>query len=646
MAKLRLAQANGRSNINVIRTPSKAGRGFRAMLSKTATYWAAGLGVAAFAAATPFILQYYHLWPGAVPAPLVAQEPPSAPPTPAPAGPTAAPAPPAQAAAATPSPTAQPTPQAQTPAPAPNPPQAAAPPAVALNEPAPAPSAPAAPRPPAAAPAAVASDQPAHSAAAPAPSTQAKAEQRPAFDVVRVEPTGDAVIAGRASPRAAVQLRSDGRVVAQVDADEAGQFAILPPPFSAGGHRLQLAARTGGSPEVLSDAIGIDVPTTAADAAPPSAPTEASPANPQPAAPAQRAAEAARAPEAAPAKPNRPMEAAKTPAASQGTKVAGLGAAATSSATPQVSFLSVEASGTGRFEAKGAAAPNALVRLYLNNAFLAEATAGQDGRWSLIVERGMTPGAYAIRADEIDRASGAVAARAEVPFDYPERRPAAAEVAAAPQAPEKPAPMKAPDQPAASAETLPEAPLGKATSSAVAAATPAQAPPTAESPSPAPPKTKESAAVSGGGAALAQNPASGVSNAAPARPRPSVPTAPSPAVSGGAAPPAQNRPSGVSNGAPAGPGPSAPAAQSPAVSGGAAPPAQNRASGVSNLASAGPGPSAPAAQSPAVVASAPANSDGANPVVAEIRTTKVVRGDNLWNLSKHFYGYGPEYKVI
>src|SRR5579883_813734 len=94
MAKLRLAQANGRSNINVIRTPSKAGRGFRAMLSKTATYWAAGLGVAAFAAATPFILQYYHLWPGAVPAPLVAQEPPSAPPTPAPAGPTAAPAPP------------------------------------------------------------------------------------------------------------------------------------------------------------------------------------------------------------------------------------------------------------------------------------------------------------------------------------------------------------------------------------------------------------------------------------------------------------------------------------------------------------------------------------------------------------------------
>src|SRR5579883_3092982 len=112
MAKLRLAQANGRSNINVIRTPSKAGRGPRAMLSKTATYWTAGLGVAAVAAATPFILQYY--WPGAAlaPAPLASQEAPGAPSAPAappplasaPAGAPAAPAPspPAAQAAATP----------------------------------------------------------------------------------------------------------------------------------------------------------------------------------------------------------------------------------------------------------------------------------------------------------------------------------------------------------------------------------------------------------------------------------------------------------------------------------------------------------------------------------------------------------------
>jgi nucleoid-associated protein YgaU len=56
---------------------------------------------------------------------------------------------------------------------------------------------------------------------------------------------------------------------------------------------------------------------------------------------------------------------------------------------------------------------------------------------------------------------------------------------------------------------------------------------------------------------------------------------------------------------------------------------------------------AAAAETPAVaVAEPPKPADGANPVVAEIRTTKVVRGDNLWNLSKHFYGYGPHYKVI
>ncbi|MGA2795383.1 MAG: peptidoglycan-binding protein, partial [Roseiarcus sp.] len=68
---------------------------------------------------------------------------------------------------------------------------------------------------------------------------------RPAFDIVRVEPTGDAVIAGHAAPKAVIELRDDGRVVAEASADASGDFTMLPPPFSAGGHRLELAARTG-----------------------------------------------------------------------------------------------------------------------------------------------------------------------------------------------------------------------------------------------------------------------------------------------------------------------------------------------------------------------------------------------------------------
>jgi hypothetical protein len=96
-------------------------------------------------------------------------------------------------------------------------------------------------------------------AAAPDPSPSAPTAQRPAFDIVRVEPTGDAVIAGHAAPKATIELRDDGRVVAQTSADASGDFTILPPSFSAGEHRLDLAAQTGEAAPVVSESVVIDV---------------------------------------------------------------------------------------------------------------------------------------------------------------------------------------------------------------------------------------------------------------------------------------------------------------------------------------------------------------------------------------------------
>jgi hypothetical protein len=109
-------------------------------------------------------------------------------------------------------------------------------------------------------------------AAAPIPAKSIQpTEQRPAFDVLRLEPDGAAVIAGHASSNAALELRADGRVVAQATADRLGDFTISPPPFAVGPHRLELATRSGTSPPVLSDPVAIDVPRHEAEApAPPS----------------------------------------------------------------------------------------------------------------------------------------------------------------------------------------------------------------------------------------------------------------------------------------------------------------------------------------------------------------------------------------
>src|SRR5260370_25990017 len=103
------------------------------------------------------------------------------------------------------------------------------------------------------APASAPSAQPAP-AAAPAqpaaPSAAAPLEvAKPAFDVVTVAPTGEAVIAGRAAPNAKVELRDAGQTVAEATTDAAGQFVIIPPALAPARHSPTSAMGAGGAAE-------------------------------------------------------------------------------------------------------------------------------------------------------------------------------------------------------------------------------------------------------------------------------------------------------------------------------------------------------------------------------------------------------------
>jgi nucleoid-associated protein YgaU len=470
----------------------------------------------------------------------------------------------------------------------------------------------------------------------PEPSSEEEAS-RPQFDIVRVEPTGEAVIAGRAAPKAKVAITDSGRIVAEATADETGQFTMLPPAFEPGSHNLGLTASVDGGKAVESSGtVAIEVPRPAgkatsgpkmasASTSPPmnsNAPSVASP-PPRPAeAPAQPAKSATHTAAAAPATsalpnvvskskapvaavpaPASPTAVAKneapapatpapapaisasptavakneapapaTPAPATSPLPAGAGgeapAAAASAPAPRVVVAAVAVENGGHLVATGAAPPDTLLRLYLNGSFLADVTTGSDGRWSLTVEHGMKGGAYAIRADEIDRAKGSVIARAEVPFNFPEL---AAEQAAAAK---PPAPvLAAPPAPAAASPRPPAAPSQP---EQAAAETPAPSRPEAAAPAP----TAE---------ASRSEPASSATPTA----------APSAAAS----------------------------AESPA----------------SNSASA---PAVPANEPSQASAGVVASTDAANAIVHSVDTTKVVRGDNLWNISSHFYGNGLRYKQI
>jgi nucleoid-associated protein YgaU len=74
------------------------------------------------------------------------------------------------------------------------------------------------------------------------PSAPDSADQ-PSFDVVRIEPTGEGVLAGRAAPGWKVMIESRGVKLAEAAADDQGEWTIvLDKPLASGAHTLSLKA--------------------------------------------------------------------------------------------------------------------------------------------------------------------------------------------------------------------------------------------------------------------------------------------------------------------------------------------------------------------------------------------------------------------
>ncbi len=286
---------------------------------------------------------------------------------------------------------------------------------------------------------------------APAPAQAALTPDLPVFDTVRVEPSGDTVVAGHGAPDAKIALMAGDKVIAEVDADGAGNFVMVPPPLAPGSYLLALRStgKTGATVESQQN-ITVSVP--------PKGQTNVVVALAEPGKPSVILTDTAKSePQVAP------------PAAAP--------------AQPEVAFKTAEVD-NGGFYATGTATPGADLRIYLNGTNLAEVTAGTDGHWSLTVGKGLAPGHYAVRADLIDP-TGKVLARAEVPFDVPVSvaqadapapKPTPTAPSAAPSEPEPVPPASAP-QASASPEPAPstDAPeMGTAAAPAPAPVLPAK----------------------------------------------------------------------------------------------------------------------------------------------------------------------------
>lgn len=267
-------------------------------------------------------------------------------------------------------------------------------------------------------------EAPASEAIAPVPPTSAE----PKFDIVRVEPSGDTVLAGKGAPNADVALVASGKVVAEAKADQNGQFVILPPALKPGDYDLSLRQKDGARPAIDStQSVAVSVPKAhggpvVVALAEPGKPTKVLSAAPiasqgadtiqaQPLAPKTEAPIASR-----PKDGIQTGMPAKVAVAKLQPDLAHLPSRRDAKAPLGIRSVDLE-NGTGFF-ASGAVAPGTPIHVYLNNSHVADVVGGPDGQWSVTIRKGLTGGHYVVRADAVGD-KGAVKARVEVPFDVP-----------------------------------------------------------------------------------------------------------------------------------------------------------------------------------------------------------------------------------
>lgn len=211
----------------------------------------------------------------------------------------------------------------------------------------------------------------------------------PSFDVVRITPDGNAVVAGRAKPGSRVVILDNGQFAGQLDTDSHGEWVFVPEkPFAPGSRQLGLEMHIEGQEPVASDDVVVLV-----------------------------------VPE-----PNKDIAGRKTdkPTQSLALKFPKKGGVSTvlqkPSGDPGENILSVETvdyDESGRLLISGRAESTANVFVYLDNVIAGKVKANSDGIWQMQPEQRVDPGIYTLRADQV-KSDGSVLARISMPFSRAE----------------------------------------------------------------------------------------------------------------------------------------------------------------------------------------------------------------------------------
>jgi nucleoid-associated protein YgaU len=220
------------------------------------------------------------------------------------------------------------------------------------------------------------------------PQTAKLVPEPPSFDTIRVEPTGDALIAGRAAAGSEVIVKLNGKVIGKTKANDDGAFVLVPDqPLPAGAGSLSLETDVGGTIVTSTNTVAVAVKEQAKGEA-----------------------------LVAVVKPEEPVAVIQAPTSGAGEK------------SNKVVLDAVEYDDSGDIVFSGRSNPGNAIRIYVDNSLVGEVIANTDGKWTFNGKSSIAPGKHTLRADEIGK-DGKVLSRVELPF----LREEAAKVAAAEQ---------------------------------------------------------------------------------------------------------------------------------------------------------------------------------------------------------------------
>jgi hypothetical protein len=205
------------------------------------------------------------------------------------------------------------------------------------------------------------------------PLPQEVAPVAPSFDTVRVEATGEAVIAGRATPQSDVTVKWNGNVVGTATANAEGSFVVIPAKaLKTGIGAMTIEMSKDGKITTSEGSVFVvvkkDAPATVAKV-----------------------------------DPRLPTQVVQSAATGGGI------------AAKDLQLTAVDYDTAGNIVFSGLAAAGSTVRFYVDNAATGEGTSDANGKWSFAGTSSVKPGTHTLRADAVD-ASGKVVSRLELPF--------------------------------------------------------------------------------------------------------------------------------------------------------------------------------------------------------------------------------------